>query len=406
MSSSSSSETPASTPRDVLWANGVFSHESACEQRAVSVAGNEWQLGLVQGLLECGTSISIIGHLPESVWPRGSLLPDPGTAQLSAAAPGHLVKYWNLPLVRHANLLASYIRAYESHVVRHGPPRAVITYDAKFHSALFGLYCQNRYGIPWLCLVADTPTGKLSDVHEWALSRAKGCVFLPWSTYEHSPVRHKLHLDGGVANIHFDPETEEAIPPKHRLMYAGGLTEERGVNLLLDAFAQLKNADVELWVAGPGQNSALSRAAAADPRIQILGLLPDAQLKEKLAQADVFVNPRDPTDARSFGSFPSKVLLYLSYGKPVVSTWTLGLSPDYRDVLVIAEADGRAPLTEAFAGSIERVLNRTSEERRDYRRRVATFLGDTRLWRSQAQRLLSWLDTERLWRSAPQPSKA
>jgi glycosyltransferase involved in cell wall biosynthesis len=79
--------------------------------------------------------------------------------------------------------------------------------------------------------------------------------------------------------------------PGPRLVYAGRLDETKGIRNLLAAFAQV-SVPATLRVAGRGPLEADVRAAAArDPRISYLGVLPREQLYEELESGRAVVLP-------------------------------------------------------------------------------------------------------------------
>ena len=104
--------------------------------------------------------------------------------------------------------------------------------------------------------------------------------------------------------------------------------------LLLNAFRLLRRDDCELWICGKGDNSNLRDAVKIDPRIKYIGLLPRDELAERMNKADIFVNPRPSNIPGNERNFPSKLLEYLGYLKPIVSTMAQA-GPDYRDLLFV-----------------------------------------------------------------------
>jgi len=103
-------------------------------------------------------------------------------------------------------------------------------------------------------------------------------------------------------------------------------------------------------------------------------------------EASVFVNPRPPHLPQNAYNFPSKVLVYLSFGKPIVSTWTGGLDPAYRDVLLVGEADEAG-----LAAQIDQALAMKREDWVALRDRMSNFLQTSRTWTKQATRFKYWL---------------
>jgi glycosyltransferase involved in cell wall biosynthesis len=79
-----------------------------------------------------------------------------------------------------------------------------------------------------------------------------------------------------------------------------------------------------------------------------MGMLPEAELERVAEAATVLVNPRPIDSDDSCMNFPSKVLDYLSYERPIVSTRAPGIGPEYEDVLVFTASDSPASLAAAI----------------------------------------------------------
>jgi glycosyltransferase involved in cell wall biosynthesis len=220
---------------------------------------------------------------------------------------------------------------------------------------------------------------------------ASGVVFLSWACFNQWSAGPKLHLDGGVAGLRFDPSRPNDVSVGMKVvLYTGAMNRWGGVDRLVEAFTQVKDRNVELWACGPGRSARLEAALQRDARLKCLGLVPESQLQELCRQASMFVNPRPSAEPGNDVNFPSKVLEYLTFGKPVVSTWTGGLGPEYRDVLLVTEED----TPEALAAKIQEALSWQPWQRRKLATRIAAFLQGRRLWSVQAARLLEWLRSQ------------
>jgi glycosyltransferase involved in cell wall biosynthesis len=291
-----------------------------------------------------------------------------------------MVDYINLPWIRHAAIVE---RLHRSHARRRSQGQlesVVLTYNVLIAHGALGAYIQARYGVPWVAVVADIPVGGAARIwHDLVLQAAAGQVFLSWQTYARRRGARVLHLDGGVDRLPREDRTSTRA-----FLYAGSLDSYAGVAALVTAFRNVAEPNVELWICGKGDVEGLRRLCSGDHRITIHGAVSDARLAELSQQATGFVNPR-PAQMNE-DNFPSKLLEYLSYGKPVITTITAGVSPDYR--AVVTEL---ADVTPGFiATAVRSVLDMTSEERGHLRLAIARFL-QHKLWDAQAKRLLDWL---------------
>lgn len=91
----------------------------------------------------------------------------------------------------------------------------------------------------------------------------------------------------------FGPRREKPTGRPFRFGYIGGLTRQKGVHVLLEAFNGLETGG-ELWVAGDETaepDYAAQLRASASPAVRFLGKLSRAAVWETLAQVDVVVVP-------------------------------------------------------------------------------------------------------------------
>gem|GEM_PF-416478 len=129
----------------------------------------------------------------------------------------------------------------------------------------------------------------------------------------------------GVDLGQFAPPERPTAPPDagepFRVLYVGNLHPRKGIHYLLDAFAELKAPDAELWLVGAGLPEAVEyyrRRASADPRIRLVGHVPKADLQAYYRQAAAFVLP---SLADAYGLV---VLEAMACGLPVIVTENCG----------------------------------------------------------------------------------
>ena len=337
-------------------------------------------------MLNAGESVIVLGHQPEQLWPKGSFFAGRQSV-LPQSISGNLVSYCNIPLLRRWSLKRRYLYEFKQLFKKHGPPKCIVSYNLPAHSIYIGLYAQRHLNVPWIPIVADVPDNKAELImHNQALHEATGRVFLSWGAWKNCTDVLKLHLDGGVEKVRDHSIASCGLPPI--ILFSGAMNKWAGVELLLQAFSQIVRRDVKLWLCGKGATNAVLKAIDADKRITYFGCVSDEKLEELTNQSTIMVNPRDTSLPENHINFPSKVLEYLSYCKPVISTWTDGLSPEYRDILVIAEN----PNPDGIAAKIEEVLVWDQSKLSDYSQRVVVFLAAGKTWEIQSQRFIHFLN--------------
>lgn len=160
-------------------------------------------------------------------------------------------------------------------------------------------------------------------------------------------------IPNGVEADHFDkrdcPAATDGTRP--RVVFAGNLAGYQGIDLLVEAFSRVLEAVPHarlhfLTHSAPREVMPLVRAAGVAHAVEFSN--PGyAELPDRLASADVLVNPRVNCDG-----IPQKLLNYMASGRPIVSfDSSAQLLEHETDALVAADGD-----TRAFADAVLRLL--------------------------------------------------
>jgi len=351
----------------------------------------KWLSGLTAGLSACGCHPLLVGHLYEASWPRGRLFADPNT-DLDPKYITSPIRFSNLPFIRSKELIHRYrlaIHRYNKQKVVSG--KLLITYNP-YPWHLSAAHLWQSLGGKWINIVLDYSESDLGL--NWSsflnqCGKANGQVFLSWWAYQNFPGSNKLHLDSGVSELNFSTAGDSGMLKSTKYaLYAGKLSADGGMQLMAETFLQTPGADLEFRVVGQGKSEVIEAAARKDHRIKVIGFVDEQKLKSELLNADVFINPRDPSNALNKMIFPSKLLHYLSYGKPVVSTWTDGLAPEYKKHLdLVPKAN-----SQAFSQVLRTVLDRPSSCSKERLDALRSFLVHDRNWNKQASRLLEFMN--------------
>ena len=148
--------------------------------------------------------------------------------------------------------------------------------------------------------------------------RSQGMIFGPPDKWD------RMH----VVHCGVDPDSYDPVPhqgPGRRLLFVGRLAAVKGVALLLESVALLREVhpDIELTLAGDGPDRPLLEERAAElgitDRVRFLGYQSQSQVRELLRQTDAFV-------MASFAEGVPVVLMEaMAAGVPVVATRIAGI---------------------------------------------------------------------------------
>jgi glycosyltransferase involved in cell wall biosynthesis len=165
----------------------------------------------------------------------------------------------------------------------------------------------------------------------------------------------------GIAADPFDGTVIEGDKDRdgtRTVLYSGALSEEYGVNDLVNAFARLPNPEFRLVICGEGvSEDFIRREARKDPRINYMGLVARNEVLKLQKAATILINPRSNEHEYAKYSFPSKILEYMSSGTPVAAYRLDGVPPEYYRHMYIIEG-----CEHAIYKALVEALSKTDEE--------------------------------------------
>ena len=92
-------------------------------------------------------------------------------------------------------------------------------------------------------------------------------------------------------------EVDAEVSTSRELLYVGQLEPHKGIADLLSAFASVKDPDARLSLVGNGSlEPVVRRHASADPRVSLVGFVPQRALPDRYATARALVLPSVTTD--------------------------------------------------------------------------------------------------------------
>ena len=296
---------------------------------AVSPAATKWQKFLLNSLSKLDVDLEFIYYRPSSLYPKGKIFPFLEKIRLDVNVKTSQIKYLNLFFLRNYTLQNSLLNKLKKNINHSSKnqKKIIISYNTpNFIRKIFldPIISENYIKIN---LLAD----------DNAIAGSDGSVYLSFYEFLKSNNKNKIHLDGGIYPIKKKEIILKKKTDKIIFFYSGSFYKYIGINNLINTIDLIKEKNCEFWISGPGNNKFLEIAAKKDKRIKVLGFLNNEKLMNAYNQADIFINLRNADLEENSRNFPSKLFDYLGWKKKIISTWTLGLSHDYRKVLHIVK---------------------------------------------------------------------
>jgi glycosyltransferase involved in cell wall biosynthesis len=227
----------------------------------------------------------------------------------------------------------------------------------------------------------------------WVIPRLDGRVVITSRIAEdYAAGKHYVMIDGGVA-----PEIISQLPPLEKpvpetaefvLVFAGSLDEVNGIQLILDAFALLKDATYRLWIAGQGPlKEVVLEASRRDQRIVYRGMLTMDQVMKMYGEANVLLNIRPASKSETPYCFPSKLIEYFAVGRLVITTAVAHAAKEYAGFGLFLNIE----TPDALAQLIEQGRRMGVVQRTDFGSRARDYMVKNKLWAKQGERIAKYL---------------
>ena len=143
-------------------------------------------------------------------------------------------------------------------------------------------------------------------------------------------------VDANMKNL---PTWKEIGGPRN-VIYAGGLYEEYGVKMLIEAFLLLDMRNVMLSLYGGGPLVPfIKECEKKDNRIRYGGVQPNDKIVEEELKATLLVNPRPTHEEFTQYSFPSKNMEYMVSGTPMLTTQLPGMPKEYHEYVYLFDKE-------------------------------------------------------------------
>lgn len=152
----------------------------------------------------------------------------------------------------------------------------------------------------------------------------------------------------GIANHEASQFCSDCADGKS-FLYTGTLAKRYGVMDLVSAFSKIDDKYVELWICGDGDaKEEVIAASRLDSRIRYYGQLDRNSVLNMQTKASFLINPRAPDGDYTRYSFPSKILEYMSTGKPVIMYKLDGVPLEYDGLYISPRGVGVDMLSECM----------------------------------------------------------
>lgn len=320
----------------VIFVGSILSDYGLTKNRGISAAASQWSSGLLNSLIRNGCDVRNLSHVWNTTFPLGKILPG-NKDDLSNEYDTILVKYFNIKGLRDYSLYVGLLKAFLGLTKQSFLPDFILFYNAYPYNIWLAKKIKDLFpDIKLVLLVLDyndpEPDDWVKFKHDSEIF--DGCVFLSWWAYENSPIDNKIHVDAGW-NGFFNKSPSIIQSQDFVFVYAGKMEKYGGILHIIDAIKQLpkeqKNLRFEFY--GKGSSSELLNLSKIDKRVIVNGFVSEKELEKAFNLANAFLSPLDMTVSDNRMVFPSKIMNYLRYQKPILASHSEGISREYDDVL-------------------------------------------------------------------------
>ena len=191
----------------------------------------------------------------------------------------------------------------------------------------------------------------------------------------------------GLVDVNMKTKAHESFATASKdIIYAGGIYEKYGVRMLIDAFYNVQQSNVNLHIYGPGEmKKDMEYLMNRDPRLIYHGMVSNEVVVKHQLTAALMVNPRPTYNGFTKFSFPSKNLEYMASGTPLLTTPLEGMPDEYKQYVYLINDE----TIEGLKQCITEIINKPAFELEAKGSEAKQFVLDKKNNVVQSQRMIS-----------------
>jgi glycosyltransferase involved in cell wall biosynthesis len=378
--------------------------------RYLPVQTHQFAWGIVRGLEINDANVDLLSSEPVGVYPS-----NPGILfNLKKWARGNgswnvIMPFINLPILKHITRFLASMLLIGSWLFmrRRDRTKCILLHGVHSPFLYAGLILRQFSNFNIITIVTDPPGVELpgeSSFTKWlrkvdvslvsrALKQMDGLVTLTKQLSRHyAPEVPSILIEGILSSVDYpSPNTLDNNTidnSSFTILYAGGLRPEYGIELLLAAFSKIESSLFRLWILGKGDNANEIRLASkTDKRIIFMGYRTTLEVNELLHKATVLINPRPSQQSATQFIFPSKIIHYMSSGRPVISTRLPGIPEEYFPHLFILDQE----TPEDLAGLLMRISRMNRQDLDNFGADGRTFIMNYKNETYQGRQIMNFI---------------
>lgn len=392
---------------------GSVVSESLCQANpACHPAGNMFQLRLIQALRQAtGCAPAVFSVQPVGAFPKTrQIWVAAGSADLGAGVTCQFIPFLNLVFVKQASIALANLLYLLRWLWHHrSQSRCVLVYNVYPPMAAPVLAATRLLGGKAVAVVLDLPHNLSFDFRglrgllqrlDFALEGRSlrlfsGIVGLTrYIGEDFAPRRPSIVMEAGVdpagANQNAQLEAPIGEAGERICLFSGTLNQLNGVELLIEAFSLIPQANYRLWIFGRGPlEPVVKQAAAQDARIIYGGFVTHSEVQRHQQGASVLLNIRPSQDVVNRYTFPSKLVEYMLSGRPVITTLLPGIPDEYYPFLFVLRDESPASL----ARLLQEVLSKPPAALDQLGQKAQAFVLESKDWRHQGKRIYEFISS-------------
>lgn len=314
---------------------------------------------LLQAMKSTGVQVSTVASVAVSTYPRIKRVWFPGRN----IEGGVVLPLINLPVIKMAS---RFVGSLIGLCMKGRAADALFIYAAHSPNLIAGYIYSKMFNKPYFVYIPDLPLFmdvalKRGRVTRWLkkvdsalldklLCAASGLVVVSRPMVEDSEAwQHQPYLvvEGVADGAPIARSNEASVRPY--ILYAGGVNQAYGLVELIEGYLQ-SGIDYDLILCGRGDlEDYLAEVVQREPSIKYLGFVSPERVAELQSHAACLALTRNPAEAYTRYSFPSKLLEYMTAGIPILSTRLKGIPNEYFEYVNVIESFSVQAVADAFS---------------------------------------------------------